>query len=81
MVIMRLTVLQVYITSSNLFFFLAHYIPLFDKLRKLDLDPFVLLWLGNYLGNILQQVVVGGQISESAKVVWCSPYQFGGYYS
>ena len=47
--------------------FLAYHMSLHDKFRKLAMDPFVLHWLGNYLGNILQQVEVGGQTSVPEK--------------
>ena len=51
--------------------------PLLDKLRDLDLDPYLVRWLGNYLQDRRQNVVVGGILSVQSLVglsSWSSPF-------
>ena len=43
--------------------------PLMDKLSSLDIDPYVLNWLGDYLLQRDQHVVVNGESSVATKVV------------
>ena len=43
--------------------------PLLDKLRALNINPFVLQWLENYLMHRSQTVVVGGESSAPASVL------------
>ena len=43
--------------------------PLLDKLRDLDLDPYLVRWLGNYLQDRRQNVVVGGILSVQSLVL------------
>ena len=43
--------------------------PLLDKLRDLDLDPYLVRWLGNYLQDRRQNVIVGGILSVQSLVL------------
>ena len=43
--------------------------PLMDKLASLDIDPYLLNWLGDYLLQRDQHVVVNGESSVATKVV------------
>ena len=43
--------------------------PLLNKLASMGLDPHILQWLGNYLYNRQQRVIINGEASDSLPVL------------